>query len=125
MDATSIARDNRLGTRSVPIVNTALAGAVGRMLGFPLAEVEAALEHLGFVGGNLAAAGRAYEEVQLIDTPFDPTPIEDVVPAPPVHAHSMLEGAGASRPAIESFIAFRGRPPAAEPLLESYGLSPE
>ena len=55
VDATSIARDNRLGTRSVPIVNTALAGAVGRMLGFPLAEVEAALEHLGFVGGNLAA----------------------------------------------------------------------
>ena len=30
---------------------------------------------------------------------------------------------GASRPAIESFMAFRGRPPAAEPLLESYGLS--
>lgn len=29
---------------------------------------------------------------------------------------------GASRPAIESFMAFRGRPPAAEPLLESYGL---
>jgi len=29
---------------------------------------------------------------------------------------------GASRPAIESFIAFRGRPPAAEPLLDSYGL---
>jgi len=29
---------------------------------------------------------------------------------------------GASRPAIESFMAFRGRAPAAEPLLESYGL---
>jgi oligopeptidase A len=29
---------------------------------------------------------------------------------------------GASRPAIDSFVAFRGRPPAAEPLLESYGL---
>jgi 2-oxoacid:acceptor oxidoreductase gamma subunit (pyruvate/2-ketoisovalerate family) len=102
VDATRIARDNELGTRSVPIVNTALAGAVGRMLGFPLAEVEAALEHLGFVDGNLAAAGRAYEEVRRIDTPADPTPVEEVVPAPPVHAHSMLEGAGASRPAIRT-----------------------
>ena len=36
VDATTIARDNRLGTKSVPIVNTALAGAVGRMLDFPL-----------------------------------------------------------------------------------------
>ena len=52
VDATTIARDNNLGTRSVPIVNTALAGAVGRMLGFPLQEVSAALEHLGFKGAT-------------------------------------------------------------------------
>jgi len=31
---------------------------------------------------------------------------------------------GASRPAMESFVAFRGRPPEPGPLLESYGLSP-
>jgi oligopeptidase A len=30
---------------------------------------------------------------------------------------------GASRPALESFVAFRGREPALEPLLESYGLA--
>jgi 2-oxoacid:acceptor oxidoreductase gamma subunit (pyruvate/2-ketoisovalerate family) len=102
VDATKIARDNKLGTRSVPIVNTALAGAVGRMLGFPLPETEAALEHLGFAGGNIKAAGTAYEAVQLMDRPADPTPVEDVVPAPPLHAHSMLEGAGASRPAIRT-----------------------
>ena len=29
---------------------------------------------------------------------------------------------GSSRPAIDSFVAFRGRPPQPEPLLESYGL---
>lgn len=29
---------------------------------------------------------------------------------------------GASRPTLESFLAFRGRPPVPEPLLESYGL---
>jgi oligopeptidase A len=32
---------------------------------------------------------------------------------------------GASRPAMESFIAFRGRPPEPEPLLENYGLTQE
>jgi oligopeptidase A len=32
---------------------------------------------------------------------------------------------GASRPAIESFVAFRGRAPLAEPLLDSYGLLAE
>ena len=30
---------------------------------------------------------------------------------------------GSSRPALDSFVAFRGRPPRPEPLLESYGLS--
>ena len=69
VDATSIARENKLGTRSVPIVNTALAGAVGKMLAFPLQEVSAALEHLSFTASNLMAASRAYEEVQLIETP--------------------------------------------------------
>jgi oligopeptidase A len=32
---------------------------------------------------------------------------------------------GASRPALESFVAFRGRPPEPAPLLESYGLNGE
>ena len=67
VDATAIARSNDLGTRSVPIVNTALAGAVGRMLGFSLQEMCAALEHLGFTGPNLLAATTAYEEVLLLD----------------------------------------------------------
>jgi oligopeptidase A len=33
-----------------------------------------------------------------------------------------IYAAGAARPAMESFAAFRGRPPEAEPLLRSYGL---
>ena len=101
-DATKIARDNKLGTRSVPIVNTALAGAVGRMLDFPFAEIEAALEHLGFVGGNLTAAARAFAEVQFVDTPSDTTPVE--APAAPRggRGHSMLDRAGASMPAIKT-----------------------
>jgi 2-oxoacid:acceptor oxidoreductase gamma subunit (pyruvate/2-ketoisovalerate family) len=102
VDATRIARDNKLGTRSVPIVNTALAGAVGKMLGFPLAEVAAALEHLGFVGGNLAAASRAFEEVLFIDRPSDTTPVEQPVAPPAGRGHSILDGGGASPPAIKT-----------------------
>jgi 2-oxoacid:acceptor oxidoreductase gamma subunit (pyruvate/2-ketoisovalerate family) len=103
VDATRIARDNKLGTRSVPIVNTALAGAVGKVLDFPLDEVEAALEHLGFVGGNLAAAGRAYAEVQLLDTPSDHTPVEATAPATSgSRGHSILDRAGASLPSVRT-----------------------
>jgi 2-oxoacid:acceptor oxidoreductase gamma subunit (pyruvate/2-ketoisovalerate family) len=65
VDGTTIARQNRLGTKSVPIVNTALAGAVGAMLGFDLTHVHAALEHLGFLGGNLAASTEAYQKTLL------------------------------------------------------------
>jgi 2-oxoacid:acceptor oxidoreductase gamma subunit (pyruvate/2-ketoisovalerate family) len=103
VDATSIARDNNLGTRSVPIVNTALAGAVGRMLGFPLEEIGAALEHLGFTGPNLAAATRAFEEVELSEAPLDATPMDQHV-SPPDEGRgpSILEGAGASLPMLKT-----------------------
>lgn len=67
IDATSIARKNKLGTASVPIVNTGLLGATARILGFKLEEVNAALEHMRFVGGNLAAAAEAFEAVQMAD----------------------------------------------------------
>jgi 2-oxoacid:acceptor oxidoreductase gamma subunit (pyruvate/2-ketoisovalerate family) len=103
VDATSIARDNNLGTRSVPIVNTALAGAVGRMLGFPLAEIHAALEHLGFEGGNLDAASRAYEEVRLLKSPQETGP-DEVAVAPPDESRgpSILDGAGSAAPVIKT-----------------------
>ncbi len=67
VDATAIARSHGLGTRSVPIVNTALAGAVARILGFPLEEMLAALEHLGFGGGNVGAASDAYAAVATVE----------------------------------------------------------
>ncbi len=103
VDATRIARDNKLGTRSVPIVNTALVGAVGKMLDLPFDEVEAALEHLGFVGANLAAASRAYDEVAVLDTPSDITPVEAPAATPGNgRGHSILDGAGASLPAVKT-----------------------
>ena len=102
VDATSIAREHKLGTRSVPIVNTALAGAVGRMLRFDLEEMHAALEHLGFGGPNLMAASQAYEQVRLKETLSEAVVgaavvAEAVTAAPAVatkHGASFIEGAG-------------------------------
>jgi 2-oxoacid:acceptor oxidoreductase gamma subunit (pyruvate/2-ketoisovalerate family) len=71
IDARSIAVKNKLGTRSVPIVNTALLGAAARMLGQTLEEAKASLEHMGFVGGNLSACEEAFNEVQLFEEPQD------------------------------------------------------
>ena len=103
VDATAIARDNNLGTRSVPIVNTALAGAVARTLAFPLEEVCAALEHLGFKGANLTAAERAYEEVQLLESPRDIGAAAEQITLPGTgRGPSFLEGAGAALPAIKT-----------------------
>ncbi len=103
VDATTIARDNNLGTRSVPIVNTALAGAVCRMLAFPLHEACAALEHLGFKGSNLTAATRAYEEVRLLESPREIKTDEELT-APPGEGRgpSILRGAGGALPAIKT-----------------------
>ena len=103
VDATSIARDSDLGTRSVPIVNTALAGAAGKMLGIPLTEIVAALEHLGFKGTNITAAERAYGEVRLLETPRDPISPEDfAVPTNTARGHSILDSASMAPPAIKT-----------------------
>jgi 2-oxoacid:acceptor oxidoreductase gamma subunit (pyruvate/2-ketoisovalerate family) len=103
VDATTIARDNKLGTRSVPIVNTALAGAVARMLGYPLQEMSAALEHLGFKGPNLIAAARAFEQLRLLEAPREKEPAEEAVASPEQgRGSSILRGAGAALPAIKT-----------------------
>ncbi len=103
VDATAIALEHHLGTRSVPIVNTALAGAAGRMLGLELAEVNAALEHLGFVGSNLAAAEQAFGSVRLWDTPGAPE--ATTAGSPPLvqpRAPGFLGGLGGALPQIKT-----------------------
>ncbi len=109
VDATSIARDNKLGTRSVPIVNTALAGAVGSVLAIPLDEIQAALEHLGFGGGNETAAAEAFERVRCAELPGVTEAAhekEDGAAASPFVATergpSFLEGAGGGLPGIKT-----------------------
>jgi len=103
VDATRIARDNDLGTRSLPIVNTALAGAVGRILAFPLQETNAALEHLGFTGPNLTAAARANDEVRVHDAPSETGSTTEGVALPDeTRGPSILDGAGGSLPGIKT-----------------------
>ena len=65
VDATSIAVKNGLGSRTVPIVNTALAGAAARLLGMNLDSVLAAFGDFGFHGGNETAAKEAFEAVRV------------------------------------------------------------
>lgn len=103
VDGTALALRHKLGTRSVPIVNTALAGAVARLLDFPLDEMLAALEHLGFGGGNVEAAREAFHAV-LLGAPH--TPAERKVshprPEPPARLPGFLDGAGGAAPAIRT-----------------------
>ena len=101
VDATAIARKHGLGTRSVPIVNTALAGAAARVLGFPLEEVLAALGHLGFGGGNIGAATDAYHEVVTRDVLEAPqSGHASARPGQFGRTASLLDGSGGARPQV-------------------------
>ena len=63
IDATAIAVRNGLGTRTVPIVNSTMIGAIGNVLGLSYEEVAASLVDLGFLDANLDAAREAFEQV--------------------------------------------------------------
>ncbi|MCY3002267.1 MAG: 2-oxoacid:acceptor oxidoreductase family protein [Planctomycetota bacterium] len=62
VDATEIARRRGIGTRSVVIVNTTIAGAFARLAGIPLEVLEDTYRQLGF-SGNFEAAREAWERV--------------------------------------------------------------
>lgn len=69
LDATAIAVRNKLGTKTVPIVNSTILGQVARVLELPAEDIEAALAELKFGGGNIDAAREAYEAVQTATLP--------------------------------------------------------
>jgi 2-oxoacid:acceptor oxidoreductase gamma subunit (pyruvate/2-ketoisovalerate family) len=64
LDATSIAVANGLGTRTVPIVNTTMAGSIAKILDLTLPEILAALEHLNFGGANITCVREAFQQVR-------------------------------------------------------------
>jgi len=69
VDATRIALQHRLGSRTHPIVNTALTGALAHVLGVPpLTAIAGAIreEVPGMAEENIRAAEAAYSEVRLL-----------------------------------------------------------
>ncbi len=103
VDATAIAKQHGLGTRSLPIVNTALSGAVGRAIGIELDQVIAAFGELGFKGGNEIAAAQAWDEVRMdqkLLSPPEETRAEAAAEAPPLP--SFLEGGRDLLPGIRT-----------------------
>ncbi|MDH5590520.1 MAG: 2-oxoacid:acceptor oxidoreductase family protein, partial [Gemmatimonadota bacterium] len=105
VDATAIARGHGLGTRSVPIVNTALSGAVARILEIPLEEMLAGLAHLGFGGANVASATDAWNAVvtaEILAPPTEPSSDGARTPAPAFRGPSFVSGAGGDLPGIRT-----------------------
>lgn len=87
VDATAIARKHGIGTRSVVIVNTTIAGAYVRALGLPMEALEGAYRDLG-LERNLAAAREAYDAVALGEAKTLVTTHH--VTAPPIHGSDVL-----------------------------------
>lgn len=105
VDATAIARRHGLGTRSVPIVNTALAGATARVLDIPLEEMLDAVTHLGFGDANRAAAEDAFGGVACVDVleaPAEEPELDTPAKPTPPRRPSFLEGAGGAEPTIQT-----------------------
>ncbi|MDP6849345.1 MAG: 2-oxoacid:acceptor oxidoreductase family protein [Planctomycetota bacterium] len=67
VDATAIARKHKIGTRTVVIVNTTIAGAFVRALDIPLEVLEQTYTDLGFLS-NFDAAKEAYETASIRET---------------------------------------------------------
>lgn len=83
VDATAIARKHGIGTRSLVIVNTTIAGAWARIFDVPMAIVEETYGHMGFEG-NLPAARDAWEAVRTHDSPGERPAAQAPGPAPVV-----------------------------------------
>ena len=66
LDATAIARAHGIGTRSLVIVNTTMAGALARALGIDFDVLAAVYDKLGF-GANAAAAREAFDATQILE----------------------------------------------------------
>ncbi|MBN1605995.1 MAG: 2-oxoacid:acceptor oxidoreductase family protein [Polyangiaceae bacterium] len=65
VDATRIALANSLGTRTTPIVNTTMLGAIARVFELDIDDVREALTESGFGGANVTAAIEAHERLRI------------------------------------------------------------
>jgi len=101
VDATRIAVKHGLGSKSVPIVNTALAGAAAKLLGMNLESVLEAFGDFGFHGGNENAAAEAWEAVRMQED--EPKPGEfHKQEIPHARGHAFVGGNEGAFPAIHT-----------------------
>ena len=96
VDATGIARKHGIGTRSVVIVNTTIAGAFAKLHDLTLEDLKAAYDSLG-LGSNFPAAKEAYEVVQILEADPKAREVVDAVQAAEAAAAAASE---TQRPAI-------------------------
>jgi 2-oxoacid:acceptor oxidoreductase gamma subunit (pyruvate/2-ketoisovalerate family) len=101
VDATAIARAYKLGTQSVPIVNTALAGAAERLLDMPLEPLLDALSDMGFGERNIEAAREAFDSVKILERTATPASSQRVA-VPAGFVAGVVDGNIGSRPAIRT-----------------------
>lgn len=101
VNATSIALKYGLGTRTVPIVNSALAGAAARLMGIDLQHVLMGLKELGFHSGNLQAAGDAFGHLSISDHVPDRGEVKSASPSL-ARKPGIIDGNTGSPPAIHT-----------------------
>lgn len=107
VDATAIARRHGIGTRSVVIVNTTIAGAFAGALELPWAELEAAYAAMG-LAGDVAAAREAWESVRLEEPPqrsvasAAQAPAPAPIPRPPAAVLDLVAHTSSPAPALKT-----------------------
>jgi len=85
VDAKKIALKYKLGTKTTPITNTTVAGALVKILGMDFSTVEKTIHALNFPEQNISAAQDAFSEVRIGDiVPGKPKVIDVVMPTEPV-----------------------------------------
>ncbi len=103
VDAKGIARKHGIGTKSLVIVNTTIAGAYAKMAGLPFTLVEETFRGLGFAS-NLEAAREAFDSVRIIRAGVL-SGVDDERPAKSKDSH------GQPKVGIESLAAHHESPP--------------
>jgi 2-oxoacid:acceptor oxidoreductase gamma subunit (pyruvate/2-ketoisovalerate family) len=109
VDANRLALENHLGTRTTPILNTTMLGAIAKVFGQRFETVHDALSELRFLGGNLSAARQAYETVLLGSVPAERSHPQPAVRTPGTTL-SILDPEAGTSPVIKTGTWAKQRP---------------
>ncbi len=101
VDATAIARRHGIGTRSVVIVNTTIAGSFARALDLPFEALEESYRELGLLS-NLGAAREAWDAVSVHDATAAPEAHGASVAAPAAEVPALADVTESAAPGLET-----------------------